>query len=646
LWRWKPNFTLNLGLRYELQFPFYPLNNSYSTVTYESFCGRSGVNDLSDVTRVCNLFQAGNMSGVTPEYVNFGKGVKAFDTDLNNWAPSVGFAWQLGRKDGFLGGLLGDDAVLRGGYSKSFSREGLTNYTGRFASNPGLSLLTTPDRSVGNNNLGTLPLLLREPERLGPGTFADTPVYPFTPAANDSVNRFFDGIQVPWAESVSVGLQRALGNTRAIEIRYVGTRSRDGWENYNYNEANIVENGFLDEFRAAQANLQANIAAGRGATFRYFGAGTGTSPLPIYLAYLAGRADATNPAAYTGTLWANSNFVNPLNRANPNPFTPASNNANAGLYGSPGRRANALAAGLPVNFFVVNPDALGGATITGNGGSSRYHSLQLELRQRLHQGLQFNTSYVFGNMFVSNRFSFSKPTLMRRDAGSPGDLSHVFKANMVYDLPFGRGRRFASEAGGVLDRIVGDWSVGLTGIIRSGTLVELGNFRLIGMTAEDVRKMYQVRIDENGDVYMFPQDVIEETIKAFSTSATSATGYGGSGAPSGRYFAPANGPDCIEVAPTNITNNSATQGFGDCGVGSLVVTGPLFQQYDLAISKRVRLFGRSNAEFRIEALNVLNHHNFSPVGGISGTNLTNYEVGDLLGTNTSRLVQLIARFNF
>jgi hypothetical protein len=250
-------------------------------------------------------------------------------------------------------------------------------------------------------------------------------------------------------------------------------------------------------------------------------------------------------------------------------------------------------------------------------------------------------------MFVSNRFSFSKPTLMRRDAGSPGDVSHVVKANMVYDLPFGRGRRFASEAGGVLDRIVGDWSVGLTGIVRSGTLVELGNFRLVGMTAEDVRKMYQVRIDENGDVYMFPQDVIEETIKAFSTSATSATGYGGSGAPTGRYFAPANGPDCIEVAPTNITNNnSATEGFGDCGAGSLVVTGPLFQQYDLAVSKRVRLFGRSNAEFRIEALNVLNHHNFSPVGGISGTNLTNYEVGDLLGTNTSRLIQFIARFNF
>ncbi len=652
-WRWKSNFTINAGLRYELQYPFYPLNNSYSTVSYESLCGRSGVNDVSDVNRVCNIFQAGNMPGVVPEYVNFGKGVKAFDTDLNNWAPSVGFAWQLGPKEGFVGQLLGDDAVLRGGYSKSFSREGLTNFTTRFSNNPGLNLFNEPDRSVANNNLGPLPLLFRDSSRLGPGTFPEAPVYPFTGSENDSVNRFIDNIQVPSAESVSFGIQRALGRNHVVEVRYVGTRSRDGWDTYNFNEANIVESGFLDEFRLAQANLQANIAAGRGANFRYYGPGTGTSPLPIYLAYFSGvpPSQAGDAARYGSTLFANSAFVNPLNRWNPNPFTPVptnpvanANTSNAALAGSPVRRANALAAGLPANLFYANPDKLSGAVITGNGGRSRYNSLQLELRRRLHQGLQFNTSYVFGNMFVSNRFSFRKPVLMRRDAGSPGDLSHVFKANVVYDLPFGRGRRFASEAGGVLDRVIGDWSIGVTGIVRSGTLDNLGNFRLVGMTGDDVQKMFKPRIDENGRVYMFPADVVTETIKAFSVSATSPTGYGASGAPSGRYFAPANGPDCIEVAP----------GFGDCGTGNLVVAGPLFQQWDLAVSKRVRVFGRTNAEFRVEALNVFNHHNFdpsnfrstNPVGGIGGINLTNYELDGLLGTHASRLIQFIGRFNF
>ena len=69
---------------------------------------------------------------------------------------------------------------------------------------------------------------------------------------------------------------------------------------------------------------------------------------------------------------------------------------------------------------------------------------------------------------------------------------------------------------------------------------------------------------------MLPQDVIDNTILAFSVSPTSATGYAGA-APTGRYFAPANGPDCIEI------DNNAD--YGDCGGRSLVVTGPMFQQH-------------------------------------------------------------------
>lgn len=95
---------------------------------------------------------------------------------------------------------------------------------------------------------------------------------------------------------------------------------------------------------------------------------------------------------------------------------------------------------------------------------------------------------------------------------------------------------------------------------------------------------------------------------------------------------------CIEIDPG--------ADFGDCGTGNLVVTGPLFQQYDIAVSKRVKVVGRTNLEFRIEALNAFNHHNFSPVGGIGGTNLNNYEVTGLLGTQNARLIQFIGRFNF
>lgn len=118
----------------------------------------------------------------------------------------------------------------------------------------------------------------------------------------------------------------------------------------------IVENGFLDEFRRAQANLQANIAAGRGNTFAYTGI-AGTSPLPTYLAYFTGRPDsaAGSTASYTGTLWTNSTFVNPLATFNPQPSGAADS-----LDADAVRRQNALTAGLPANFLVANPDLLGG----------------------------------------------------------------------------------------------------------------------------------------------------------------------------------------------------------------------------------------------------------------------------------------------
>ena len=77
--------------------------------------------------------------------------------------------------------------------------------------------------------------------------------------------------------AVLADVDRELADARSsrnigVDVRYVGTRHLQGWVDYNYNEANIIENGFLDEFRKAQANLQANIAAGRGNTFAYTGA--------------------------------------------------------------------------------------------------------------------------------------------------------------------------------------------------------------------------------------------------------------------------------------------------------------------------------------------------------------------------------------
>ena len=87
----------------------------------------------------------------------------------------------------------------------------------------------------------------------------------------------------------------------------------------------MIENGFFDEFKLAMANLQANNTAGgsRAGSFAYFGPGSGTAPLPIYLAYIAGRTDASNAAAYSGTTWTNTALTQDMVRTNPQPFNSA-----------------------------------------------------------------------------------------------------------------------------------------------------------------------------------------------------------------------------------------------------------------------------------------------------------------------------------
>lgn len=131
------------------------------------------------------------------------------------------------------------------------------------------------------------------------------------PNRADSINAFHPDIQVPRARSWTVGLQRAVTKEMAVEIRYVATRGADQWSELNYNERNIIENGFFDEFKLAMENLKANNAAGgsRAGSFAYFGPGSGTSPLPTYLAYVNARRDATNAGAYTGSTWTNTSLT-------------------------------------------------------------------------------------------------------------------------------------------------------------------------------------------------------------------------------------------------------------------------------------------------------------------------------------------------
>jgi hypothetical protein len=177
----------------------------------------------------------------------------------------------------------------------------------------------------------------------------------------------------------------------------------------------------------------------------------------------------------------------------------------------------------------------------------------------MSQGLQFQASYVFGRAYQSEFFSFRVPREEVLDGGTEGGITHALKATWVYELPFGQGRRFASNAGAVLDRIIGGWQVHGIARFQSGQIINFGNVRMVGFGIGELKDMYKLRIDEDQNVFFLPFEVIDNTIKAFATDPTSVTGYSALGAPEGRYFAPASGPDCLEtMRPTTATAASET----------------------------------------------------------------------------------------
>src|SRR5262245_28995617 len=407
-WRARPNLTLNFGLRWLVQGPFTALNEGYTTVSVEDLFGVSGPG---------NLFKPGTLTGRVTQFVPFRNGDQAYNVDYSNFAPNFGIAWTPNVKSGWLKPFVGDggQTVVRAGFSVAYNRNGLGDFSGVFGSNPGSTI--NADRSLAIGNLAAineLPVLLRERNRLGRPSFPDTPVYPLTEVITGDANIFDPNIKVPYSQSWSLGIQREITKDMAVEVRYVGTRNLQGWTEYDLNDVqqNILENGVLEEFKLAQANLQANNAAGgaRAGSFGYFGAGTGTFPLPITLAHFTGNpaSAAGNVALYSNasnSLFRNATFVNPLAMFNPTPLTYA-----AALHSDANRRANAVRAGLPANFFLTNPDLRGGIFFTGNGGYTRYDALQVEFRRRMAKGFLVQSNYSFAKGFSSTRFgSFRSP---------------------------------------------------------------------------------------------------------------------------------------------------------------------------------------------------------------------------------------------
>ena len=317
----------------------------------------------------------------------------------------------------------------------------------------------------------------------------------------------------------------------AVEVRYVGTRSRDS-----------VADAQLQRVQHHRERVPRRVPAGAGESAREHRgrARRRRSPTPARPGHGAaadlprvlqrpGAAQRRQRRALHRRQLDQRDVPRLPGERNPKPFG-RRERARTGRLGNATLRRTPLTAGLPANFFVANPDLLGGANVMTNSGKTHYNSLQIELRRRYADGLQFQTSYVFGKGYAHRtaRRSASRSVWIGATPAAEGDVTHALKANVdlrpaVRQRPAVRGqrrRRARSHHRRLADRHQRAPPERPPGRSRQRPPGRHGQ--------NDVQNMFKLRFDDAAStVCMLPQDVIDNTILAFSVSATSATGYSG-----------------------------------------------------------------------------------------------------------------------
>ena len=250
-----------------------------------------------------------------------------------------------------------------------------------------------------------------------------------------------------------------------------------------------------------------------------------------------------------------------------------------------------------------------------DGGEGDYRALQVKVERRYSRGLYLLNSFTWsrardnasGHLETANgdnsRVNFAD---VEGDFGLSGYNQPLNNTTtVVWELPFGRDRRWASDMPAVVEGILGGWRLTAINTMASGLPVNL-TYSPAGAFNVSTAPTYRPNL--SGDVYA-PEG--EQSIT--------------------NWFNKAN-----VTIPTDVT-----QPFGNAPRN--VARGPALYVLDLGLHKGFALVGRSRLEFRIEAFNVLNKTNFgAPNSNVSATNF-----GTITGLATpARQLQLGIKFDF
>lgn len=299
------------------------------------------------------------------------------------------------------------------------------------------------------------------------------------------------------------------------------------------------------------------------------------------------------------------------------------------------------------------------------GGTDHYDSLQSTINRRFSRGLtlggQWTYAHSIGNTGGSNEAQTAhNPYNFGYDRGNNAfDVRHSMNATALYELPFGKGRRFGSAWGRASDAALGGWDIG--GVVNARTGLPID----VRITRPDL-----VYVNSStGQVFNSPVLVGGVPV----TQAVINVPGGGATRDVRRPNVVAGVNPLITGADKTVYLNPAAfstpapGSFGNLGRGA--IHGPGMSQMDLTLSKRFNLTERVNLQFRAEGYNVFNRANFDlPIGRLNnalGTASNQLQPGapyngssagafgqiqgtveKVVGLGASRQVQLSLRISF
>jgi len=649
-WRPTPSLTLTFGLTWGVQLP--PYDPTGKTALMIDVSTGKLIDSESYLKAKSAAALNGDVFNPTIGYVP----IKAtgrkypYDPDYSNFGPRLAVAWNPSFSDGIMGSLAGSKkTVIRAGWSRAFDRIN------------GVGIVLTPALGIGFGDLS----VCRAPDTAGvcgnggdptsnfrigvDGNHVSVPALPtlsggviipglgatIQPANANSVfensdSRLDPKNRIGSADMIDFSVQRELPGKMLLEVGYVGRFARNLFLNIDLNHIPYMftpkgtNQSFAKAFDAVAAQLQAGTSTRAVTAQPAFEALLGglSSPLCSGSASVWGATQAP----FASCTAAAAEF----DSQNGNPYWPA-------------HGAGAVWNLIEPNF-VTGPMVLGNTQVAGidwntNEGRSNYNAAFVTLRKSASHGLTFDLNYTFAHsldnlgLTQENTCAVTDAFFVNRSyAPSLFDRRHTFNLLVTYDLPLGKGKRWAS--GTFADKVLGGWNVSGVYTAASGLPLFLEDSNAcaseFGSTPFNAAPIGLLRTS-SGSIGTSRHN--NPTIGTLGTNSS----------PGGVPNAFAN-PDAIAAQFRYPT-------FDDKRLGLGAIRGLFRWNVDLAVAKRTQITEKLSTRFDVQFVNAFNHPMFS------GSQYFSFEPGADLASpqnfgvmssqfNTPRYIQMGLRFDF